>query len=217
MALALASAAGAQQGPPNALQGFSTNKGQPVTIRAASLEVRDKQKVATFSGGVHVINGDTDMKCKVLVVFYEDSSQQSGNATAAQASAGQEAAAAPGGLGGNSQIKRMEFKGGVVVTQKDQIATGDGGDYDVKTNIVTLTGNVVLTKGQDVLRGQKLIVNLTDGVSKMDSGGGAGQQIEMMINPRQDQKGGPGQSPAPAQGQNPTQSPPKSVRPARPN
>jgi lipopolysaccharide export system protein LptA len=207
-ALAFGGAAGAQQGPPNALQGFSSNKGQPVTIRAASLEVRDKQKFATFSGGVHVIQGDTDMKCKVLVVFYEDNSAQpSGGATAAQASATQTP------LGGNSQIKRMEAKGGVIVTQKDQIATGERGDFDMKTNTVTLTGNVVLTKGQDVLRGQKLVVNLTDGVSRMDSGSG-GQQIEMMINPRQDQKSGPGQSP---QGQNPTQRPAKSIRPARPN
>jgi len=167
-----------------------------------------------------VIIGDTDMKCNVLVVFYEDSSQQSGGATAAQANAGQQAAAAPSAFGsGSSQIKRMEAKGGVVVTQKDQIATGERGDFDMKTNTVTLTGNVVLTKGQDVLRGQKLVVNLTDGVSKMDSGGTGGQQIEMMINPRQDQKGLPGQSPAPAQGQNqgqnPTQSPAKSARPAR--
>jgi lipopolysaccharide export system protein LptA len=110
----------------------------------------------------------------------------------------------------------MEAKGGVVVTQKDQIATGDRGDFDVQSNIVILTGNVVLTKGQDVLKGERLWVNLTDGVSKMDSGSG-GQQIQMMINPRQDPKSGQAQSTAPAQGQNPTQSPPKSVRPARPN
>jgi lipopolysaccharide export system protein LptA len=86
----------------------------------------------------------------------------------------------------------------------------------MRSNTVTLTGNVVLTKGQDVLRGQKLVVNLTDGVSKMDSGG-AGQQIEVLISPRQDPKSGPAQSTGPAQGQNPTQSPAKSVRPARPN
>ena len=45
-------AATAQSGPPNALQGFSQNKDKPVQIEAASLEVRDKDKVATFSGAV---------------------------------------------------------------------------------------------------------------------------------------------------------------------
>src|SRR6266545_444990 len=161
--------AGAQpQGPLNALQGFSTNRDQPVTIKAATLEVRDKQKFATFSGNVHVVQGDTEMRCKVLVVFYEDSAAPTTGVTVAQAGPVQ------GGLGGNSQIRRMEAKGEVIVTQKDQIATGQRGDFDMRSNTVTLTGKVVVTKGQDVLRGERLVVNLTDGVSKMDAGGGGG-------------------------------------------
>ena len=45
---------------------------EPVKIRAASLEVRDKEQQATFSGDVHVIQGDTEMRCKTLVIFYEE-------------------------------------------------------------------------------------------------------------------------------------------------
>ena len=63
--------AAGRKGPPNALQGFSQNRDQPVHIEAATLEVRDKDKVATFTGDVHVTQGDTDMRCKSLVVFYE--------------------------------------------------------------------------------------------------------------------------------------------------
>jgi len=177
-------AAVAQQGPPNALQGFSTNRDQPVKIRAASLEVRDKDKVATFSGDVHVVQGDTEMRCKTLVVYYEEGAGKTGVKVAE-----------PGPAGG--QVRRMEAQGGVVVTQKDQIATGDRGEFDMRTNTVTLLGKVVVTKGQDVLRGEKLIVNLTDGVSKMDSGGG---RIEMLLSPKD--------------AQNPNQ---KSPRPARTN
>ena len=66
------------QGPPNALQGFSQNRDEPVKIRAAALELRE--------------------------------------------------------------------------------------------NTVTLVGNVVVTRGADVLRGQRLVVDLTSGVSKMDQG-----------------------------------------------
>ena len=71
-----APAAQPSKGPPNALQGFSQNRDQPVHIEAATLEVRDKDKVATFSGDVRVTQGDTNMRCKSLVVFYE----QEGNA-----------------------------------------------------------------------------------------------------------------------------------------
>src|SRR6204780_3914097 len=73
----------AVQGVPNAMQGFSQNRDQPIQIEAATLEMRDKKKEATFSGNVKVVQGDTTMTSKVLVVFYESSGQ--GTAPAAPA------------------------------------------------------------------------------------------------------------------------------------
>ncbi len=66
----------AVQGVPNAMQGFSQNRDQPIQIEAASLEMRDKKKEATFAGNVKVVQGDTTMTSKSLVVFYESSSGQ---------------------------------------------------------------------------------------------------------------------------------------------
>src|SRR6202166_2166018 len=68
--------AGAQSavtGVPNAMQGFSQNRDQPIQIESATLEMRDKKKEATFSGNVKVVHGDTTMTSKKLVVFYESS------------------------------------------------------------------------------------------------------------------------------------------------
>src|SRR5262245_49340440 len=153
----------ASQGPPNALQGFSQNRDQPVHIEAATLEVRDKEKEATFSGDVRVKQGDTGMRCKSLVVFYEQGADGTAKTQTMQA-------ASPG-PGGEQRIKRLEARGGVVVTQKDQTATGELGIFDMKSNTVTLTGNpVVMTQGQNVLRGEKLVVDLTSGVSRVESG-----------------------------------------------
>src|SRR3954447_17027859 len=59
------------QGVPNAMQGFSQNRDQPIQIEAASLEMRDKKKEATFTGDVKVVQGDTTMRSKILVVFYD--------------------------------------------------------------------------------------------------------------------------------------------------
>jgi lipopolysaccharide export system protein LptA len=75
----------------------------------------------------------------------------------------------------------MEARDNVVVIQKDQVATGDRGDFDMRTNTVVLTGKVVVTKGKDVLRGERLVVNLTDGVSKMEGGRAP---IEAMFEPK---------------------------------
>ncbi|MET0873905.1 MAG: LptA/OstA family protein [Pseudolabrys sp.] len=163
------------QGPPNALQGFSQNRDQPVHIEAATLEVRDKQKQATFSGDVRVKQGDTGLRCKSLVVFYEQSGEPTDAIKTLQA-------ASPG-PSGEQRIKRLEARGSVVVTQKDQTATGELGIFDMKTNTVTLTGTpVVMTQGQNVLRGGKLVVDLTSGVSRVEAGK-SGQGVQMLVQP----------------------------------
>jgi lipopolysaccharide export system protein LptA len=147
-------------GPPNALQGFSQNRDEPVKIRAASLEVREKEKQATFAGDVHVIQGDTELRCKSLVIFYDEDA----------AGAQKTAKAGEGGAMASKSLRKIEAKGGVTVTQKDQHATGDTVSFDMRANVVTLMGNVVVTRGSDVLRGQRLVVDLASGVTKMDSG-----------------------------------------------
>jgi len=178
MAPALA-APPAANGPPNALQGFSKNKDEPVHIEAAKLEVRDKDKVATFSGDVRVKQGDTAMRCNSLVVFYE----QNDDKPAAGQAKGQSMQAASPGPGGQQKIKRLEARGGVVVTQKDQTATGDLGTFDMKSNTVTLTGNVVMTQGKNVLRGDRLVVDLTSGVSRVESGKNGNSRVQGLFIP----------------------------------
>lgn len=169
---AVAADASAQPGAagtvPNALQGFSQNRDQPVQIEAASLEVRDKDKVATFSGNVKVVQGDTIMRCKSLVVYYD-----------AQGGAATMKAASPG-PGGKQQISRLEARGGVSVTQKENTATGDIGLFDMRSNTVTLQGNVVVSQGANVMRGDRLVVDLTTGVSRVDAGKSHGP-VRMLI------------------------------------
>jgi lipopolysaccharide export system protein LptA len=155
------------KGPPNALQGFSKNRDEPVHIEAATLEVRDKDKVATFSGDVKVVQGDTSMKCKTLVVFYDQEGDKASKDKPAKTAKPMQAASP--GPGGEQKIRRLEARGSVVVTSKEQTATGQLGIFDMPTNTVTLTGDVVMTQGQNVLRGDKLVVNLSSGVSRVES------------------------------------------------
>ncbi|MBR0791110.1 LPS ABC transporter substrate-binding protein LptA [Bradyrhizobium manausense] len=179
---ASAFAQGVAQGVPNAMQGFSQNRDQPIQIEAASLEMRDKKKEATFSGNVKVVQGDTTMTSKTLVVFYESSSDKQ---AAPQAAPAKGAKAAPmqsatPGPGGASSIKRLEARGNVVVTQKDQVVTGETAVFDTKTNLITMLGGsggqVVLTQCQNVLRGDRLLVDMTTGVSRVESDSGKGVQ-----------------------------------------
>jgi lipopolysaccharide export system protein LptA len=171
----------AVQGVPNAMQGFSQNRDQPIQIEAATLEMRDKKKEATFAGNVKVVQGDTTMTSKILVVFYDSATPPpaaapAGNAKAAAKTAAPIQAATPG-PGGSSQIRRLEAKGNVVVTQKDQVVTGENAVFDTKTNLVTMVGGVILTQGKNVLRGDRLIVDMTTGVSRVESDSGRVQGL----------------------------------------
>jgi lipopolysaccharide export system protein LptA len=193
LVMIVAGDAGAQSavtGVPNAMQGFSQNRDQPIQIEAATLEMRDKKKEATFAGNVKVVQGDTTMTSKILVVFYESTpgaapAAAPGTAAPGATPAANPKAAAKGapipaatpGPGGSSQIKRLEAKGNVVVTQKDQIVTGETAIFDTKTNLVTMLGGVVLTQGKNVLRGDRLLVDMTTGVSRVESDSGRVQGL----------------------------------------
>jgi len=166
------------QGVPNAMQGFSQNRDQPIQIEAASLEMRDKKKEATFAGNVKVVQGDTTMTSKTLVVFY-DSTPAPAAAPPANSKSAKSATiqSATPGPGGSSSIRRLEARGSVVVTQKDQVVTGETAVFETKTNLITMLGGVVLTQGKNVLRGDRLMVDMTTGVSKVESGSGRVQGL----------------------------------------
>jgi lipopolysaccharide export system protein LptA len=199
-------------GPPNALQGFSQNRDQPVHIESATLVVRDKEKIATFSGDVKVVQGDTTMRSKTLVVFYDEDKEEQGKAAAKTKTM----QAATPGPGGQQKIKRLEAHGSVVILQKDQTATGELGTFDMKANTVTLSGGVTMTQGQNVLRGDRLIVDLTSGVSRVESGKNGQGRVQGLFLPG---SAGPDLKPAGAGLPAPATNPPPASRaapPARP-
>jgi lipopolysaccharide export system protein LptA len=165
------------QGVPNAMQGFSQNRDQPIQIEAASLEMRDKKKEATFSGNVKVVQGDTTMTSKVLVVFYDSSPAAATPAANTKSAKSAPMQSATPGPGGTSSIRRLEAKGSVVVTQKDQVVTGETAVFDTKANLITMLGGVVLTQCKNVLRGDRLLVDMTTGVSRVESDSGRVQGL----------------------------------------
>jgi lipopolysaccharide export system protein LptA len=193
-----AHAQGAMSGVPNAMQGFSQNRDQPIQIEAASLEMRDKKKEATFSGNVKVVQGDTTMTSKSLVVFYDSgpAAPASPQPAAPKGSKSATMQSATPGPGGSSSIRRLEARGSVVVTQKDQVVTGETAIFDPRANLITMAGGVVLTQCKNVLRGDRLKVDMTTGVSRVESDTNKVQG--MFIQGQDCASGSGGSKPAPA-------------------
>jgi lipopolysaccharide export system protein LptA len=159
------------------------NQDLPVVIDAKTLTVHDRSKTATFSGDVKVVQGDTTMRCKSLVVFY---GREIGvGKPVVNASTGSEVVPEA------QNIRRIEARGGVTVVTKDQSASGDLGVYDLKTKTVTLTGNVVISQGKNVIHGERVVVNTVTGVAHVESAPGTSNgRVRALIIPNKDHNGG---------------------------
>lgn len=197
LALAVPGAASAQnpiqnpmQNPmQSALQG--QNKDQPIHIEAATLEVHDKAKTATFSGNVQVVQGDTTMRCRSLVVFYGPDEGAAAAKPVAAAHPAADGPAPPGMPQGAQSIRRIEARGGVTVVTKDQNASGELGVYDLKAKTITLTGNVVVSQGKNVLRGERVVVDTATGNARVESGATAHDRVRALILPNKGANGTP--------------------------
>jgi lipopolysaccharide export system protein LptA len=206
VALVLASAPPlAAQTVTNTFGGLSENSNEPIDIESDLLVVHDKQKYATFSGNVKAVQGTTTLRAKELLVHYvggdklapgEKKDEAAAGTQVADAQGAAASAPAPGKAGdgtkpkqGDTQITKIEAKGDVIITSKDdQTTTSDWALYDLPTQLVTVGGNVVLTQGKNVLKGDRLVIDLKTGESRFENTGNtaAGGRIRALFMPKKD-------------------------------
>jgi lipopolysaccharide export system protein LptA len=164
----------------DAFKGFGSNSKDPIQIEADSLEVRDRDNMAVFTGNVVVRQKDTVLKSQLLRVFYEPG-------------AGPGAAPAPGSSTPPAQqIRRYEAEGKVLIAQGDQTVSGETGWFDMRSSKAQINTNVVLTQGKNVGTGGRIDVDLRTGQYVLSSPAGStrtGQRPTLVIEPTQ-QPGG---------------------------
>ncbi len=198
LALALLFAAPlAAQTLTNAFGGLTESSKEPIDIESDVLVVHDKEKYATFKGNVKAVQGTTTLRAKELNVHYvggdklSPGAKKEGGEQAAPATKvadAQGGAAAPASENG-TQITKIEAKGDVVITSdKDQTTTSDWALYDLPSQLVTVGGNVVLTQGKNVLKGDRLVIDLKTGESRFENSGNAaaGGRIRALFMPKQE-------------------------------
>ena len=175
--------ASAQQNAGGAANGGIKLSGdQPIQIDADKLVVHDNEGTATFTGDVTVVQGATLLKAGSMIVYYIKGSarKEPGAATAADAPK-------TGGLGPGSQdIDHLEVNDEVYIKSEDQVATGDHGTFDMKTEVLVLTGSkVVLTQGDNVAVGCKLTAQLKTGEAQLEScKSGPTGRISIIVAPK---------------------------------
>ncbi len=107
----------------------------PISISSDSFQADLNAKSGTYNGNVVVVQGDTKLRANQVRV-----------------------------LTVNGKADKITASGHVVVdSPASGTATGDNGVYSVGPRSVLMTGNVVLKKGKDVMKGCQLTVNLNTG------------------------------------------------------
>jgi lipopolysaccharide export system protein LptA len=149
------------------LSGLKLSGDQPIQIESDKLEVREEESVAIFSGNVNVKQGTSLLKSGRMTVYY------------AKEGAGSAAT-------GSANIDRLVVDDKVYLQSEGQVATGDRGTFDMKTEVLELTGKeVVLSEGANVLVGCKLTVQMKTGHAVVTGcgGGSSGGRVMMSITP----------------------------------
>jgi lipopolysaccharide export system protein LptA len=141
-----------------AFAGFNSKSDAPIQIEADRLEVRDAEKVAVYSGHVRVLQGDTLLQAPEMRVFY--SGEMAGGTVA------------------GSAVTRIEAGPGVIVRSGDEVATANRAIFDMAKNLITMQGSLILTKGDNVVRGERLVVNLTTKEARIEGG-----RVQTLITP----------------------------------
>jgi lipopolysaccharide export system protein LptA len=143
----------AQAPASNDFFGLLQNRIKPLEIEAelAEPEAGGVERYGANGSWVLVRLGDTTIKSRFVTVYYER-----GRATAGESTVDLRKA-------GFTHILRLEASGNVLLTYQDQTTAGDKAVFAIGANKVTFAGNVVLTKKQNVIKGEWLFANLTTG------------------------------------------------------
>lgn len=130
-------------GQPSALKGHDTNA--PVDFSADHGEVDDKTGRAVLSGSVVAKQGDLTLTAARVTAAYTRQP--------------------------NPRVERLDASGGVTVRSPSETARGAYGIYDLNRKIITLVGNVTLSRCDGTINGGRLVYDLDSGHVVMDGSG----------------------------------------------
>ncbi len=119
--------------------GMRADTSAPVEVTADSLRVDQATGQAVFTGNVLIGQGDMRLSAATVTVVYGD--------------------------GGQQRIKTLDASGGVTLVSGGDAAEAGAAVYDIESGNVVLTGDAIVTRGDSVLAGDRIEVNLKDGTA----------------------------------------------------
>ena len=144
-----------------------SGEGGPIRVNADRSEVLDKERKVILIDNVDITQGTARLRADVVTLEYGGG----GNTSTT-------------GLGSNfGDIRTMTARGNVFYVTPEFKANGDLGIYVAANDTITLTGNVVMVRGEDVAKGERLTMELEAGKTTLDGGD---SQVNLVITPNED-------------------------------
>lgn len=125
---------------------------QPIDITADRLEVREQEDIAVFTGSVEAVQGDLRISADSVTVHYRKPEN-----------------------GGDPTISRLDMAGHAKLVSPSEEVASEWAIYDVAARLLTLGGSVVLQRGETLLRGERLELDLASGITKFEGAPTAGE------------------------------------------
>ena len=135
--------------------------GKTIEINADWVERDDPNRTAIFGGNVKATLGGIRMTSQEIYVRYDAMIYETAMKDANLPPSLREPA---------TGIIQIDAKRGVLVTlPHNTVAKSDFATFDVKNERLTLSGEVILSRGENAVRGTELIVDLAKGTMKLRS------------------------------------------------
>lgn len=140
--------------------------GGPIAIGADRLEVIDAERVSIWSGRAEATQGENRLRADVIRAF---NAPRRGGGEGTQ-------------MGG--EIERMVASGNVYFVTPTQVIRGDEAVYTAASDTIVVTGDVILSQGENVLTGSRLTVQVSSGRATMDGApSDAGRRVRGVFYP----------------------------------
>lgn len=178
-----------------------TLKGAPARIVTATdtitardgIDYNENTRIAVARGDALDIHGDKRIRADVLTATFSAADTPAKPVKpATPAKPGARPAGKEDPQAGKMALEKAHAVGGVVITSPTDVATGDVGDYDAKSGIVTLSGSVKITRGANQLNGGYALFNMNTGISNIlaSAPGTKGKgRVEGLFSPQKDGAG----------------------------
>jgi lipopolysaccharide export system protein LptA len=121
-----------------------------VDIEASEMEILETDKRAIFRGDVVAKRPGDTIRCAEMIVFYVDVKQADGTSS--------------------TEVDKLDCKSTVTITTATQTITGDLAVFQLRRDLLDVTGNVKVVQGKTVIRGPHLTVDLKSKRTKMTGG-----------------------------------------------